>query len=190
MSYSLFKLFKMKKIYTFLFSLLFISGGLYAADGDSCLAPISVDFSTDLPTRLMYATDASAFKELPIAVCRPRHSADIKELVLFSVKNGITLIPRAAGTSLAGQVVGRGLVVDISKYMTSVKEVNAAERWVSVEPGVILDELNKELSPTGLFFSPETSTSTCSPFARVKETKAAGKLEGPTSNSITRASTG
>jgi len=120
---------------------------------------IDGDLFTDVPNRLMYATDASAFRELPLAVCRPRHENDLLQLVRFANENKITLIPRTAGTSLAGQVVGRGLVVDISRYMGAILEVNEEERWVRVQPGVILDELNKELRPTGLFFSPETSTS-------------------------------
>jgi FAD/FMN-containing dehydrogenase/Fe-S oxidoreductase len=117
------------------------------------------DLFSDLSSRLMYATDASAYRELPLAVCRPRHEADIQELVRFAGKNNLTLIPRTAGTSLAGQVVGRGLVVDMSRYMTRILETNVSKGWVRVEPGVILDDLNKELQSEGVFFSPETSTS-------------------------------
>lgn len=117
------------------------------------------DLYTDLSTRLMYATDASAYRELPMAVCRPAHENDIISLVNFAIAHKLTLIPRAAGTSLAGQVVGRGLVVDISRYMTRVLEVNHETQRVKVQPGVILDELNQELRPSGYFFSPETSTS-------------------------------
>ena len=107
----------------------------------------------------MYATDASDYKEIPQAVVYPKHEADIRELVRFAGENSITLIPRTAGTSLAGQVVGNGLVVDMSRHMTGILEINEKERWVRVEPGVILDELNIALRSTGLFFSPETSTS-------------------------------
>jgi FAD/FMN-containing dehydrogenase/Fe-S oxidoreductase len=92
-------------------------------------------------------------------VAYPRHENDIRELVRFARSNNISLIPRAAGTSLAGQVVGSGLVVDVSRYMNKILEVNEKERWVRVEPGVILDELNIAIRSTGLFFSPETSTS-------------------------------
>jgi FAD/FMN-containing dehydrogenase/Fe-S oxidoreductase len=109
--------------------------------------------------RLMYATDASAYREIPSGVARPRNAAALKHLVRFANEHHIPLIPRAAGTSLAGQVVGNGLVVDISKYMTCILEVNKEEHWVRVEPGVILDELNKYVEPAGLFFGPETSTS-------------------------------
>ena len=107
----------------------------------------------------MYATDASDYKELPLAVVYPKHEADIRELVRFAGEKGISLIPRTAGTSLAGQVVGKGIVVDMSRHMTRILEINEKERWVRVEPGVILDELNMALASTGLFFSPETSTS-------------------------------
>jgi FAD/FMN-containing dehydrogenase len=78
---------------------------------------------------------------------------------LFASENSIPIIPRTAGTSLAGQVVGSGLVVDVSKYMTSILEINKEEKYVWVEPGVVLDELNKELEKYDLFFGPETSTS-------------------------------
>lgn len=120
---------------------------------------IEGDLFTDNSMRLMYATDASAYRELPLAVCRPKNEKDIIALVSFARENRLSLIPRAAGTSLAGQVVGRGLVVDISRYMTDILEVNVDKMRVTVQPGVILDELNKELKTTGLFFSPETSTS-------------------------------
>jgi FAD/FMN-containing dehydrogenase/Fe-S oxidoreductase len=96
---------------------------------------------------------------MPLAVARPQNAADIRKLVLFAQGENISLIPRAAGTSLAGQCVGSGIVVDISKYMTSILEVNEKENWVRVQPGVVLDELNKYLKDFGLFFGPETSTS-------------------------------
>lgn len=109
--------------------------------------------------RVAYATDASAYREIPMAVVYPRDGEDVKEIVGFAGEYGISLIPRAAGTSLAGQVVGNGLVVDVSRYMNQVLEVNVDERWVRVEPGVVLDELNLWVKPFGLFFGPETSTS-------------------------------
>jgi len=112
----------------------------------------------DSAMRTVYATDASAYREMPLAVAHPKNSHDIRELILFAGQNRITLIPRAAGTSLAGQVVGNGLVVDVSRYLTNILEINAKERWVRVQPGVIRDDLNKALLPYGLFFGPETST--------------------------------
>ncbi len=109
--------------------------------------------------RLIYATDASTYKEIPLAVSYPKNKSDIKKLIHFAKENETSLIPRAAGTSLAGQVVGNGIVVDISKYFNKIVEINVKERWVIVEPGVVRDELNLFLKPYGLFFAPETSTS-------------------------------
>jgi FAD/FMN-containing dehydrogenase len=122
-------------------------------------AELEGDLFYDNSTRIQYATDASAYRELPIAVARPRNKNDIKKLIRFAKKNKTSLIPRGAGTSLAGQVVGAGLVVDVSKYLNRIIEINEKEHWVRVGPGVILDELNMVLEPYGLFFGPETSTS-------------------------------
>lgn len=108
--------------------------------------------------RMSYATDASVYQEKPVAVAIPKTIEDIKSLIYFAGKNKVTLIPRAAGTSLAGQVVGNGIVVDISKYFTSILEVNQQEKWVRVQPGVIRDDLNAYLRSYGLMFGPETST--------------------------------
>ena len=108
--------------------------------------------------RILYATDASVYQEMPIAVALPKSTADIKKLLRFAQQYGLGLIPRAAGTSLAGQVVGSGIVVDISKYFGQILDINADERWVRVQPGVIRDDLNAFLKPHGLLFGPETST--------------------------------
>ncbi|MFT2009323.1 FAD-binding and (Fe-S)-binding domain-containing protein [Pontibacter sp. 13R65] len=108
--------------------------------------------------KLIYATDASVYQEKPLAVALPKTTADIKTLIRFANEYQLSLIPRAAGTSLAGQVVGNGIVVDISKYLNQVLEVNVQERWVRVLPGVIRDDLNALLRPHGLMFGPETST--------------------------------
>ncbi|MBC8321201.1 MAG: FAD-binding protein [Bacteroidetes bacterium] len=114
---------------------------------------------TDKSTRLMYATDASAYREIPLAVAYPKTKSDIKTLINFARVNNASIIPRTAGTSLAGQVVGNGIIADVSKHMTRIIEINKEENWVLVEPGVILDELNLILKEYGLFFGPETSTS-------------------------------
>ena len=117
------------------------------------------DINIDLSHQLMYATDASGFRELPLGVARPKTKEDIRKLIQFGQEHHIPLIPRTAGTSLAGQVVGSGLVVDVSRYMTRILELNVEEHWIRVEPGVILDELNQYVAEHGLFFGPETSTS-------------------------------
>jgi FAD/FMN-containing dehydrogenase/Fe-S oxidoreductase len=112
----------------------------------------------DPTARTLYATDASAYREFPQAVAIPRTVADIRKLIEFAHAEKTSLIPRTAGTSLAGQVVGKGIVVDVSKYFTQILELNTTEKWVRVQPGVIRDELNLFLRPYGLLFGPETST--------------------------------
>ncbi|MFK7980926.1 MAG: FAD-binding oxidoreductase, partial [Saprospiraceae bacterium] len=108
--------------------------------------------------RTLYATDASAYQEMPLAVALPKTEADIKALIAFARKHNTSIIPRTAGTSLAGQCVGDGIVVDVSKYFTEIIEFNQEEGWVRVQPGVVRDQLNHFLKPHGYFFSPITST--------------------------------
>lgn len=112
----------------------------------------------DEMVRMLYATDASVYRELPLAVAFPRSTADLQHLVNFAHRYQSALIPRAAGTSLAGQCVGSGIVVDTGKHLNQIIELNAEEGWVKVQPGVIRDELNAFLRPYGLFFGPNTST--------------------------------
>jgi FAD/FMN-containing dehydrogenase len=112
----------------------------------------------DKTMRTLYATDASSYRELPLAVALPKTKQDLVRLIHFALEHNTSLIPRTAGTSLAGQVVGSGIIVDVSKYFTKIIELNQAEGWVRVEPGVIRDELNLFLKPHHLFFGPETST--------------------------------
>ncbi len=112
----------------------------------------------DKTMRTLYATDASAYREMPLAVAIPKNTDDLKKLIAFAHQNKTSIIPRTAGTSLAGQVVGNGIVVDVSKHFTAILELNTTENWVRVQPGVIRDELNMFLKPHGLFFGPETST--------------------------------
>ena len=107
---------------------------------------------------LAYSTDASVYQEKPLAVSLPKNEHDLKLLIDFATRYKLTLIPRAAGTSLAGQVVGNGIVVDISKYFDKILEINTDEKWVKVQPGVIRDDLNFQLRSHGLMFGPETST--------------------------------
>ncbi|MFD2202444.1 FAD-binding and (Fe-S)-binding domain-containing protein [Shivajiella indica] len=112
----------------------------------------------DSLTKTLYATDASVYREMPLAVAFPKTEADIQKLIFFARENKTSLIPRTAGTSLAGQCVGNGIVVDVSRYFTKIIEFNKEERWVRVQPGVVRDELNHFLKSHGLFFSPITST--------------------------------
>ena len=112
----------------------------------------------DETVRKLYATDASVYRELPQAVVLPKTEQDICKLVRFARERGTSLIPRTAGTSLAGQVVGAGIVVDLSRYFTRILEIDAKQRRVRVQPGVVRNELNLALAPHGVFFAPETST--------------------------------
>lgn len=108
--------------------------------------------------RRLYATDASVYREIPMAVAYPKDKRDLQILIQFADEYKIPLIPRTAGTSLGGQVVGDGIVVDLSKHFTQILEINQEEKWVRVQPGVIRDDLNRYLKPYGLMFAPETST--------------------------------
>ncbi len=114
---------------------------------------------TDSLHKIAYATDASVYREIPYGVAYPETIEDVQKLMRMARERKTHLIPRAGGTSIAGQVVGSGIVVDISKYWNHILEVNREERWARVEPGVVRDELNIALKSYGLFFSPETSTS-------------------------------
>ncbi len=109
--------------------------------------------------KTIYATDASVYRKIPLAVAFPKSTEDIKVLIVFAKANKTSLIPRAAGTSLAGQCVGDGIVVDMSKYFTKIISLDKENKTITVQPGVIRDELNRYLKPHGLFFGPNTSTS-------------------------------
>lgn len=113
---------------------------------------------TDSLHRVVYSTDASTYREVPQGVSYPETIDDVKSLIEEAKQRKTHLIPRAAGTSIAGQVVGKGIVVDI-KGWNKILEINQQEKWAWVQPGVVRDELNIALKPYGLHFSPETSTS-------------------------------
>ena len=114
---------------------------------------------TDSLHKIAYSTDASVYREIPYGVVYPENIEDIQELMRIAHERKTHLIPRAGGTSIAGQVVGSGIVVDISRHWNKIVKINEEERWAIVQPGVVRDELNMALKPYGLFFSPETSTS-------------------------------
>jgi len=119
---------------------------------------ISGEIATGDTIRKLYATDASEYQEMPLGVAFPKTDADVREIICFAAKNHMAIIPRTAGTSLAGQVVGSGLVVDLSRHFNKIVEINPTTRRVRVQPGVVRNELNFELAQHGLFFGPETST--------------------------------
>src|SRR4051794_20963747 len=95
------------------------------------------EFYADETMRILYATDASAYREMPLEVALPKTRDDVKKLIAFARTNKTSLIPRTAGTSLAGQVVGNGIIVDVSKYFIQILELNKDEHWVRVQPGVV-----------------------------------------------------
>ncbi|MEO9869765.1 FAD-binding and (Fe-S)-binding domain-containing protein [Ekhidna sp.] len=125
---------------------------------DSLQKELKGELHTGEAIKRIYATDASAYREVPQAVAIPKTDEDIQKLIQFAKANQTSLIPRTAGTSLAGQVVGGGIIVDVSKYFTKIIEINTEEEYVWVQPGVVRDELNRELAKQGYFFAPETST--------------------------------
>jgi FAD/FMN-containing dehydrogenase/Fe-S oxidoreductase len=121
-------------------------------------ARLSGELRLDDVARSIYATDASEYQERPLAVALPQTEADVGLLVRFAAEHRIPLVPRAAGTSLAGQVVGGGIVVDAGRHLNRIVSLDAAGRRVRVQPGVVRNDLNRFLAPHGLFFAPETST--------------------------------
>ena len=120
---------------------------------------LSGDVLFDNLHKTLYATDASVYRKIPLAVAFPKDKNDIITLIKFATKNNITLIPRTAGTSLAGQCVGDGIVVDVSKHFTNIISFDEKAKTITLEPGIVRDSLNVYLKPSGLFFGPNTSTS-------------------------------
>ena len=120
---------------------------------------LSGDVLFDNLHKTLYATDASVYRKIPLAVAFPKDKNDIITLIEFATKNNITLIPRTAGTSLAGQCVGDGIVVDVSKHFTNIISFDEKAKTITLEPGIVRDSLNVYLKPYGLFFVSNTSTS-------------------------------
>src|SRR3989338_5035285 len=113
----------------------------------------------DKYSRLLYSTDASMYEIEPIGVVIPRHKGDVQAVIETANRYGVAVLPRGGGTSLAGQTVGHAIVLDFSKYMNRVLEVNREELWCRVQPGLVQDELNAYVRPQSLLFGPDTSTS-------------------------------
>jgi len=114
--------------------------------------------SFDEATRGVYATDASIYQITPVAVVTPEDEADVRAAVKTAAEYGVSILPRGGGTSLAGQTVGASLVLDFSRNMNKILELNVEERWVRVQPGVVRDELNAEIARHGLHFAPDPAT--------------------------------
>ncbi|MGH7834871.1 MAG: FAD-binding and (Fe-S)-binding domain-containing protein, partial [Candidatus Binatia bacterium] len=113
----------------------------------------------DRYTRLLYSTDASMYEIEPVGVVIPRDKGDVQAVIEIANRHGVAVLPRGGGTSLAGQTVGHAIVLDFSKTMNRVLEVNREELWCRVQPGLVQDELNAHVRPIGLQFGPDTSTS-------------------------------
>ena len=113
-----------------------------------------IQVKNDVLHRQLYATDASVYKIYPEGVCFPENKEDIIELIHFARENKVPLIPRAGGTSLAGQVVGEGLVVDVSKHFNQIIDFDPKAKTIIVEPGIVRDDLNDFLAPHQLFLAP------------------------------------
>ena len=130
------------------------------ADFLADLAPrVTGDLRTDTYSRLLYSTDASIYQVMPHAVFIPRHAEDVQAAVTLAAERAIPIVPRTAGSSLAGQAIGEALIIDFSRHLDAVLELNAEESWVRVQPGIVLDELNLYLKPHGLQFGPDPASS-------------------------------
>jgi FAD/FMN-containing dehydrogenase/Fe-S oxidoreductase len=119
----------------------------------------SGDLRSDDFSRAFYATDASIYQKTPYGVLIPRHADDIQAALETAAQFRLPLLPRGAGSSLAGQAVNEALVVDVSRHLDQIIEVNREARWVRVQPGVVLDDLNARLAPLGLQFGPDPASS-------------------------------
>jgi FAD/FMN-containing dehydrogenase/Fe-S oxidoreductase len=120
---------------------------------------IGGDVRFDTGSRLLYSTDASMYQMEPVGVVIPRDAADVQAAIETAAKHRVAILPRGGGTSLTGQTVNHALVLDFSRHMDRVLEVNAEELWVRVQPGLVQDNLNHHVRSLGLGFGPDTSTS-------------------------------
>ncbi len=113
----------------------------------------------DLYSKVLYSTDASIYQINPIGVVVPRHKKDVLTTIQIAHDRNVPILARGGGTSLAGQAIGEAIIMDMSKYMDTIIEVNIENQWARVQPGVVLDELNHNLKPYNLMFAPDVSTS-------------------------------
>lgn len=120
--------------------------------------PTKSEIVTDELTRRLYATDASIYEEIPKGVSFPKNIFDIQKVVKRAAKEGFSITARSAGTSLAGQTTGNGVIMDVSRFMTSITKIDPEKMTVRLEPGVIRDTLNREAAVYNLQFGPDTAT--------------------------------
>ena len=125
---------------------------------DELQSKVQGDLLWDQMSRMLFSTDASLYQQTPLGVVLPETRVDLLQAVRTAAKYRVPILPRGGGTSLAGQAVTRGLVIDDSKHMNRLLEVNPQERWARVELGIVLDNLNHALGPHGLFFAPDVAT--------------------------------
>ena len=132
------------------------------------------DVQFDDVSRALYATDASIYQIAPVGVVLPKDENDIAAVLRVARKHGVPIVPRGGGTSLAGQAIGPAIILDCSKYMNRLLEVNAEEGWAWVQPGMVLDHLNAALAPHGLKFAPDVSPANRATIGGMISTNAAG----------------
>ena len=114
---------------------------------------------TDRYSRIFYSTDASIYQVEPFGVFFPQSNEDVHAAVELAAQHGVPILPRTSGSSLAGQAINEAVVIDFTRHLDSIIEVNAEEKWVRVQPGVVLDRLNLHLRPHGLQFGPDPASS-------------------------------
>jgi FAD/FMN-containing dehydrogenase/Fe-S oxidoreductase len=152
--------------------------------------PFTGEIRPDFASRLMMSTDNSIYQILPQAVVYPKSEKDLVHLFQLAQQEqfkSITFSPRGGGTGTNGQSLSSGIIIDCSKYMHRILEINLEQGWVRVQPGVVLDKLNAELKPHGVFFAPSLSPSNRATIGGMINTDACGKgsrIYGRTSNHL------
>ena len=136
-----------------------------AIEGEACF---------DQHTRMLYATDASMYQVEPLGVVIPVTADDVAKTIAWCARNGLPVLPRGGGTSLAGQTVNRAVIVDCSKHLREVGDVNVDSGAVRVEPGAVLDDVQRRAAECGLMFGPEVSTSTHATLGGMISNRSAG----------------
>ena len=121
-------------------------------------AAVDGEVRFDKVSRALYSTDASVYQIEPLGVVIPRSVEAVVRAVEVAARHEVPITPRGGGTSQAGQSIGAGLVLDTSKHLNRVLEINPDARWARVEPGVVLDDLNAMLLPHHLRFAPDVSS--------------------------------
>ncbi len=116
------------------------------------------DVKSDSYSKWMYSTDASIYQMEPLGIALPKNAEDVAEIIRICSESKTIFLPRGGGTSLAGQTVNHGIVIDFTKYMNKVLTVNPEERWAIVQPGITIDEFNAHLKPYGLYYTPDPTT--------------------------------